>query len=106
MTDERLAWLAVRDHLSRKARRGSVLARWLGVDRRRALMRRDGTIVDSGGAVNEMVSGRLRDYALAVDDVAQRLTAEERQVLRETGALPGWFIVEVERQVAELRRQR
>ena len=103
-TDERLAWLAVRDQLSRKAGRARLLSRLLGG--RGARYRKDGVLLDSGGRDNEIIGEKMRDYALAVDDVAQRLTSDERRILRATGKVPEWFLDDVEREVVEIRRRR
>ncbi|WP_457028343.1 hypothetical protein [Kitasatospora sp. P5_F3] len=102
-TDERLCWLAVRDHLGRKSRRtgfagllqvvgtvlGSGLAARIGGD-----MRRDGT------------AQKMGHYAFAVDAAADRLTADERRQLRATGEVPGWFLADVEQRAAERRKRR
>src|SRR5262245_29920418 len=106
MSDERLAWLAVRDRLSRKARRGTGLARLLGFDFRSDRIGGSDRPVEVHGRVNETIGGRMGDYALAVDTVTGRLSADERRQLRETGQVPEWFLGQVEEEVAALRRQR
>jgi hypothetical protein len=94
--DERLAWLAIRDQLERRSRRRSLLRRLVGnfVPTGRGL----GSDVTGGS-----IKGRMMRYSFAVDDVAQRLSPEERQVLRGTGQLPEWFLEAVERRYRELR---
>ncbi|WP_051731999.1 hypothetical protein [Kitasatospora phosalacinea] len=51
-------------------------------------------------------SGRLHEYAFAVDGAAEALTAEERAHLRATGEAPDGFLAEVGRRVAERRAKR
>ncbi|HEY2672102.1 MAG TPA: hypothetical protein VGJ07_17260 [Rugosimonospora sp.] len=97
--DERLCWLAVRDQLDRRSRRRSVLGRFLG------------NFTPSGrgfGAdlTRGSVKSRMMRYSFAVEDVAQRLAPEERQVLRETGQVPDWFLGAVEKRFRELRWRR
>jgi hypothetical protein len=101
LTDERLAWLAVRDTLTRKAGRGSLLTRILAG--RTTVVMPDGKIVDSGDRGKERTSGKMAAYAFAVDDVAQRLSKEERQTLRSTGAVPDWFLDAVRERYQEIR---
>lgn len=45
-------------------------------------------------------------YAVAVDDAAQTLSADERQHLRATAEVPDWFMDDVERRYREIRKQR
>jgi len=87
LTDERLAWLAVREPLSRKASRGTFLAR---------LMR-------AHPYFKERISEKMMDYGLAVDQIAQTLNPEDRRTLRETGQVPDWFLDHVERQFRAIR---
>ncbi|GAA5184696.1 hypothetical protein GCM10023322_26740 [Rugosimonospora acidiphila] len=96
--DERLCWLAVRDQLDRRSRRRSLLGRLVG----------NFTPTGRGLGVDltrGSVKGRMMRYSFAVEDVAQRLTPEERQVLRSTGQVPDWFLNAVERRFHELRRR-
>jgi hypothetical protein len=97
--DERLAWLAVRDQLSRRSRRRSVLGRLLG--NLTPTGTGFGTDLSRGS-----VKSRMMRYSFAVEDVAQRLTPEERQVLRTTGRVPDWFLGAVEKRFRELRWRR
>ncbi|MFG2825573.1 hypothetical protein ACGFX4_39865 [Kitasatospora sp. NPDC048365] len=107
-TDERLCWLLLRDEPARRTKR----APWW---RLLGLVERNG--VRAGLAYGhlptehardmrkEITSGRMADYALAVDDAAERLSAEERRVLREAHTLPEWFMEDVERRYREIRRR-
>jgi hypothetical protein len=97
--DERLAWLAVREQLIRRSRRRSFLRRVLG----NMLPTAHGLGSD---LTRSAIKGRMMRYSFAVDDVAQRLRPEEREVLRATGQLPDWFMDAVESRVRELRRER
>lgn len=97
--DERLAWLAVRDQLNRRSRRRSVLGRLLG------------NLTPTGtGFGTDLTRGsvksRMMRYSFAVEDVAQRLSPQERQVLRATGEVPDWFLDAVEKRFGELRWRR
>ncbi|MFE0458915.1 hypothetical protein ACFW1A_06590 [Kitasatospora sp. NPDC058965] len=108
VSDERLCWLIAREQLGRQARQPgafgwfTVVLGWLS-----ALYRfgnRTGT-QESGRAIRqERTSQRMADYALAVDDTAERLSAEERRELRATRELPTWFMPEVERRFAAIRK--
>ncbi|GIL25222.1 hypothetical protein [Actinocatenispora comari] len=102
LTDERLAWLAVRDHFGKVSRKRGVLGvvlLVLGSMRRRS----------AGGMVNDeqrdAMSDKLGDYAFAVDDAARTLSKDERARLRATGQVPDWFVADVQRRFAELRRR-
>jgi hypothetical protein len=109
VTDERLAWLAVRDELARESRRLG-LRGWL-----LAVLTGGGGALPSASASRagptvgrarwrERTSERMGDYALAVDDVAQRLSDEERRVLRASGQVPDWFLDAVHRRYQALHR--
>jgi hypothetical protein len=75
----------VRDQLARRvSRRPKVIVAYL----MGSLMNRERHEAEGRG---------LASYAFAVDDAAVRLSPEERQVLRTTGRVPGWFLDEVER---------
>lgn len=93
LTDERLAWLAVRDRLGGRADRGrgfgAVLSA-IGVGDRRTR--------------KERISARMSLYAVAVDEVARQLNPEERRTLRQTGAVPPWFVDRVEERYQLIRR--
>ncbi|HEX6501379.1 MAG TPA: hypothetical protein VF054_20465 [Micromonosporaceae bacterium] len=99
LRDERLAWLAVRDELNRRARRGpkAAIMRLLGA------MPLGGTVRDVD---EDRRTGVMMRYSLAVQDVAQLLRPEEREVLRESGQVPPWFLEAVTRRYRELRRFR
>jgi hypothetical protein len=101
LTDERLCWLAVRDELNRKARGGSAMfLRIFGASRGRRAM------AAARDATGDIVSNRLRHYAVAVDELAEQLSPEERQTLRMTGQVPAWFLGRVEDRAAQLRKAR
>jgi hypothetical protein len=97
--DERLAWLAVRDELARRSRSRPMtfLLRIVG----NLAPTRQGLGSDVSSPV---VSRRMRRWSFAVHDVAQRLDAEERAVLRTTGQVPDWFLGAVRQRYRELRR--
>ncbi|PWI41102.1 hypothetical protein [Streptomyces sp. ICBB 8177] len=102
VSDERLCWLAVRDHVDRRSRKLGFFG-WFSV---LASARAGGgpTSTGLGGDVRRSaMSDRKMDYALAVDEAAERLSAEERKHLRTTGEVPPWFVDEVERRVAAMR---
>ncbi|WP_354637552.1 hypothetical protein [Kitasatospora camelliae] len=135
VTDERLCWLLVRDDLARKARRGGWWWRLLTLSQgdsratnwpdtgevgepRRGMaatrmvdafqgMHGEGRpLGDAAGEMRrELASGRMADYALAVDDTAETLTAEERRTLRAERTLPARFMPEVERRYQEIRKR-
>jgi hypothetical protein len=110
LRDERLAWLAVRDELARSERRtpSGILTGLFG-GRRRAKSRdqvismraraRSGSAEKPGGSVLSgdidippSTSKYMMRYSLAVDEVAGRLSREERVELRRTGRVPDWFL--------------
>jgi len=94
LRDERLCWLAVEDKLERRAKRGTgLLIGFSGMRRRR------GRIATGGLAAQDTARGftsaKMRKFAVAVDTVATRLSAPERETLRATGAVPEWFLADV-----------
>jgi len=96
--DERLAWLAVRDELSRRSRRGPVTF----------VRRVFGNMTPTGQGLGAdltvpAANRRMRRYSVAVHDVAQRLDAGEREVLRTTGRVPDWFLGAVVKRYRQLR---
>ncbi len=99
--DERLAWLAVRDELARRMR-----------NRPMTFLRRifgNMTPTTKGFGVDTtapLISRRMRRWSFAVHDVAQRLDAQERQVLRTTGRVPDWFLDAARKRYRQLRRGR
>jgi hypothetical protein len=99
--DERLAWLAVRDELARRSR-----------DRPLTFLRRIfGNMAPTAkgfgtDATAPVTSRRMRRWSFAVYDVAQRLDAREREVLRTTGRVPDWFLGAVRQRYRQLRRTR
>ncbi|MFD8480204.1 hypothetical protein [Kitasatospora sp. NPDC059673] len=105
LSDDRLAWLAVRDQLNKKARRPGAFG-WFtalfGLLSLRAGARAAGM---AGDMRREAASGKLHEYAFAVDTAAETLTATERAHLRATGEVPAHFLAEVERLVAERKKR-
>ncbi|AEW98276.1 hypothetical protein [Streptantibioticus cattleyicolor] len=114
VTDERLCWLAVRDYVDKKSRRTGPLGVLFMV-----LAASGGTGGPNGSTVGgpagaglagdlrrDKASSRKARYALAVDIAPDTLSADERRHLRATGEVPAWFLPDVERRVAELKKQR
>ena len=103
LRDEQLAWLAVQDGL-RRHDRGRITSR-IGafLDRRSLRMARERIT----GLRSDRAGGNLGDVelrpsspfmvrsSLAVNEVSQRLSDQERSTLRTTGQLPDWFLPEV-----------
>ncbi|MEU5388189.1 hypothetical protein ACFVT9_18865 [Kitasatospora cineracea] len=106
LPDDRLCWLAVRDQVGRRAARPGAFG-WLtalfAARGGRAGRQAAGL---AGDLRRDRTSGRLHEYAFAVDGAAETLTAEERAHLRATGEVPERFLAEVERRVAERRARR
>jgi len=99
---DRLAWLAMRDYCEKQSRKGGafgLLGRAFTTGRSRRLS------ASSSNFRNDISSDRMMDYSLAVDTCVQRLTAEERDILRSSGQLPSWFVAAVE-QEREIERKR
>jgi hypothetical protein len=112
VNDDRLCWLAVREQLNRRAGRPG-LRGWFaalagGSMRGTTGSRRLGTGASQlGGDVRrEARSDAMADFAFAVDEAAGDLSAEERRHLRATGEVPEWFLGEVERRAAAIRKRR
>lgn len=95
LRDERLCWLAVRDRLNRSAGRNpvNIAVRVLSVIRLPWFWYRPGKDTPTESAI----STSMMRYAVVVDELSQRLTPEERAVLRGTGRVPDWFLPEVRR---------
>lgn len=53
----------------------------------------------------EASSGRLKQFAVPVDVVAERLSPEERKLLRAEGVLPDWFFDAVEEERRARKRR-
>jgi hypothetical protein len=98
-TDERLAWLAMRDYVTKRTR-PSILMRIVGAGSTLADTHYGDRVPVPRSEAHEMASIKAQNYAFAVDDAARELTPAECVVLRSTGQLPDWFIARVE----ELRR--
>ena len=84
LSDDRLAWLAVRDYV-RGQTRPSFFLRLFG-----ALSRL------GGDEARDFASDKAHSYAFAVGDAVQDLSTEDRKMLRRTGQVPDWFIARVE----------
>jgi len=101
LTDERLCWLAVRQELRERTRGGGIWT-WLRVS--------GGDLRSARGLGSDMArqrrADRMADHAVAVDQAAQKLNAEERRLLRASGRVPDWFLPEVERLAEAERRAR
>jgi len=87
LSDERLAWLAVRDDLRKRSKSGSYLIIIL-----RILLLRPPARVDPD---QDATSKRMRRYAVVVDDLSRQLSKDDRATLRATGRLPEWFLPKV-----------
>lgn len=102
---ERLCWLAVRDRLARRGRDNPLLAMFrVRTASRISRYGRPGAPERDWLGI-DLTAGRMASFGFAVHDVAQRLSVEERQVLRRTGEVPGWFLPAVYRRRRELRRR-
>jgi hypothetical protein len=101
LTDERLAWLAVRDDLNKQLR-GSFGLALLGFFADGGFRR---GVRSCGSSRGGMISGRMAVYAEAVDDLAGELSAEERRTLRTTRQVPAWFLPRVQERAKELRKR-
>ena len=94
-TDERLAWLAMRDYVSKRTQ-PSILMRIVGAGSTLADGYYNDRVSLPRSEAHEMASTKQQQYAFAVDDAARELTSQERVVLRSTGHVPDWFIARVE----------
>jgi len=95
MRIERLAWLACRDEMERRARRWyETLARVLSARGSEVSISRAGRMYPT--VTRQMTDAdrarRLGVLEFAVDDIAQTLSASEQAALRNTGVLPPWFV--------------
>ncbi|WP_079063264.1 hypothetical protein [Peterkaempfera griseoplana] len=110
VTIERLCWIAAREQLNRKAHKAGLFG-WLTALGAGGIGRRSGSAARTAAGIagdlrRESASDKMREYAFAVDDAAGTLSAAEREQLRATGELPEWFLADVERRVAEMRKRR
>lgn len=96
--DERLAWLAVRDELARRSRN-----RPLTFVRRIFGNLAPTTKGFGHDTTAPVTSRRMRRWSVAVHEVAQRLDAGEREVLRATGRVPDWFLDAIGERYRQLR---
>lgn len=106
--DSRLAWEAAAPELARRSKNWWTAP--LRVFGAAIPNRRVNGGIEGGGSTGfareigqDASSGRLKSYAVPVDVVAERLTADERKFLRAEGVLPDWFFDAVEE---ERRTQR
>jgi hypothetical protein len=114
LSDDRLAWLAMRDYCQKQARRQGPFGWLLTLFAGRStggVVRSSGTdltvVSNSGRDLRREIRGeRMMDYSLAVDSCAQRLTAEERVALRSAGQLPEWFVTAVNEEYTAIRKRR
>jgi hypothetical protein len=96
LSDERLAWLAARDHCRTRAESHSPIF-WLFI------------VLSFGRAAwtrRAQTEDKMNDYAFVVDDLARRLSPDERMRLRATGKLPDWFLPAVDVEVVKQRNFR
>ena len=100
LTDERLAWLAAQDYCAARAKHLNPALRALAVFV--AIL----SVGRSARVRRAAVQQKQIDYGFAVDTVADRLSADERTVLRATRALPAWFYPAVEGEFEAIRRRR
>jgi len=104
LTDERLCWLAIQDQLQKRASKLGPLG-WLSAFAGAGNTRSRGASRLGGDLRRDKRSNKLGDYAIAVDEAAQRLTTDERRHLRQTGEVPPWFLADVEQRAKEIRKQ-
>lgn len=113
-TDERLAFLAAKPYLARRARPWWMpFFRIIEAGGGSAYVADRGMAKVGGGGVlyrrtitSEMHSDRMADEVVACDIAAQSLSADERMTLRRTGELPPWFFPRIDQEVTNLKRQR
>lgn len=112
LRDDRLCWLAVRDQLYRRASRNPLMLlayvvsrrpRYIGTNARGAKLVSDAV---GAGAGQDIKTGKMQTYAMAAYEVSERLTADERQVLRTTGQVPSWFLGAVRDHAKVVRKGR
>ncbi|WP_042433207.1 hypothetical protein [Streptacidiphilus anmyonensis] len=102
LNDDRLCWLAVRDHVDKHTRKLGLIG-WLGV---LGSQRGRGSARLGGNMRRDEMSDQKMDYAFAVDQASENLTHEERLHLRATGLVPDWFLADIDRRAKEIRKQR
>jgi hypothetical protein len=114
VTDEQLAFLAIRPALVRRSRPW-----WLALFRILEAGGNSAYVADRGMAkvanggvmakrtiTAEIRGDRMADLVVACDVVAQSLSSDERTVLRLTGVVPEWFLPEVLAQSEALKAER
>jgi hypothetical protein len=100
LPDERLAWLAAREYCTIRAKHPIIDARELVRPfwRSRMLGRIAGR--------HEDAEERMKLYAVAVDQLVERLTPADRQRLRAEQKLPPWFLPAVDEGYDRLAKAR
>jgi hypothetical protein len=105
LTDERLAWLAVRNDLNNQSRPNSLRTFLQRLGRSRTA----GSIYTSRGAygqvnqADDFTSRKMQTYAIAVDELSRRLSKDERAVLRSTGKVPAWFLPAINEEAGKIK---
>jgi hypothetical protein len=106
LSEDRLAWLAVRDRLERERYRLTwvwVLIALLAPPVLGYLLKGLGgafwgfavgasASVAMGKTFRSQRGQRMKEYAVAVDEAMRELTVEDRAHLRATGQVPEWFL--------------
>jgi hypothetical protein len=115
LTDERLCWIAVRDHVAKKSSKVGLFG-WFaalggaGGGARTSSGSRASGMRNPAGLGGDMrrdaMTDSAMDYAIAVDEAAEQLTPMERDHLRATGEVPDWFLADIDRRAEIVRRQR
>ena len=105
LRDDRLAWLAVRDELRNRSRRGlgQLLLRLLGALPASSVVMSRANWMSEPVDAREQRDSRMIRYAIAVDTVASHLSDEERAILRADGTVPAWFLPRVLEEAKSVR---
>lgn len=103
LSDERLCWLAVREHCERRARKLGPFG-WFAALTAGSTWRGRNNAALGGDVRRDDSSDKLGDYGFACDDAARTLKPAEREHLRQTGEVPDWFLADVERRYAVIRK--
>jgi hypothetical protein len=100
LTTGRLAWLAAASELQRRS------SPWWAVPLRIATGRKRVGTRFANELGSEARNDRMASYAFPVATVAERLSKDEEEALRESGTLPDWFFDAVEKERKADRRSR